>query len=158
VYITQPRGFVDHKHAGKICKLQKSIYGLKQVSQSWNLRFDEVVKGFGFIKIVEEPCVYKKVSGSTFVFLVLYVDDILLISNDISIMEVVKSSLRKSFSMKDLVEAMYILDIKIYRDRSKRLIGLSQNAYINKILNQFNMQDSKKGLLTKSHGITLSKK
>jgi hypothetical protein len=99
------------------------------------LCFDEVVKGFGFIKNVEESCVYKKVSGSTVVFLVLYVDDILLIGNDISMMEAIKSSLRKSFSMKDLEEAAYILDIKIYRDRSKRLIGISQDAYIDKILN-----------------------
>jgi hypothetical protein len=115
VYMTQPEGFVDPKHAGKICKLQKSIYGLKQASWSWNLCFDEVVKGFGFIKNIEEPCVYKKVSGSTVVFLVLYVDDILLIGNDIPMMVVIKSSLGE-----DLGEAVYILDIKIYRDRSKR--------------------------------------
>jgi hypothetical protein len=57
VYMTQPEGSVDPKYAGKICKLQKSIYGLKQASRSWNLHFDEVVKGFGFIKNVEEPCV-----------------------------------------------------------------------------------------------------
>jgi hypothetical protein len=158
VNMTQPEGFVDPKHVGEICKLQKSIYGLKQASWSWNLRFDEVLKGFGFIKNVEEPWVYKKVSGSAVIFLVLFVDDILLIENDIPMMEVVKFSLRKSFSMKDLGEAVYILGIKIYRDRSKRLIGLSQDAYIDKILNRFNMQDSKKGLFPMSHGIILSKK
>jgi hypothetical protein len=158
VYMTQPEGFVGPKYAGKIYKLQKSIYTLKQVSQSWNLHFDEVVNGFGFIKNVEELCIYKKVSGSAVVFLVLYVDDILLIENDIPMTEVVKSSLRKSFLMKDLEEAAYILGIKIYRDRSKRLIGLSQDAYIYKILNWFNMQDSKKGFLPMLHGITLSKK
>jgi hypothetical protein len=65
------------------------------------LCFDEVVKGFGFIKNVEEPCVYKKVSRSVVVFMVLYVDDILMIRNDILMTEVIKSSLRKSFSMKD---------------------------------------------------------
>jgi hypothetical protein len=102
VYMTQPEGFIDPKYARKICKLQKSIYGLKQVSQSWKLHFDEVVKGFGLIKNVEEPCVYKKVSGSAVVFLVLYVDDILLIRNDIPMMEAIKSSLRKSFSMTEL--------------------------------------------------------
>jgi hypothetical protein len=73
-------------------------------------------------------------------------------------MEDVKSSLRKSFSMKDLGEATYILGIKIYRDRSKRLIRLSQDAYIDNILNRFNMQDSKKGFLPMSYDITLSKK
>jgi hypothetical protein len=158
VYMTQPEGFVNPKYARKICKLQKCIYGLKQASQSWSLHFDEVVKGFGFIKNIEEPCVYKKVSVSAIVFLVLYVHDKLLIGNDIPMMEVVKSSLRKSFLVKDLGEVAYILGIKIYRDSSKRLIGLSQDAYIDKILNRFNMQDSKKGFLPMSHGITLSKK
>src|SRR3954464_13452308 len=82
VYMIQPEGFVSPEDAGKVCKLQRAIYGLKQASRSWNTRFDEVVKGFGFIKNEEESCVYKKVSGSARVFLVLYVDDILLIGND----------------------------------------------------------------------------
>lgn len=157
VYMIQPEGFVDPKNAGKICKLQKSIYGLKQASRSWNIRFDEVVKGFGFIKNEEESCVYKKVSGSSLVFLILYVDDILLIGNDIPMLEVVKTSLKNSFSMKDLGEAAYILGIKIYRDRSRRLIGLSQSTYIDKVLKRFNMQEAKKGFLPMSHGISLSK-
>jgi hypothetical protein len=112
VYMIQPESFIDPKHVGKIYKLQKSIYGLKQASQSWNLHFDEVVKGLCLIKKVEKPYVYKKVSGNIVVFLVLYVDDILLIRKDIPIVEVVKSSLRKNFSMKDLGEAMYIWELR----------------------------------------------
>jgi hypothetical protein len=84
-------GFVDPRNAEKICKLQKSIYGLKQASRSWNIRFDEVVKGFGFIKNEGEPCVYKKASRSAVVFLFLYVDDLLLIRNDIPMLEATKS-------------------------------------------------------------------
>jgi hypothetical protein len=80
------------------------------------MRFDEVVKGFGFVKNVEEICIYKKVSGSTVVFLILYVDDILLIENDIPMLAAVKFSLGMSFSIKDLGEVAYILGIKIYRD------------------------------------------
>ena len=99
VYMTQPEGFVDLKNARKVCRLLKSIYRLKQASRSWNLHFDEVVKSFGFYKNAEEPCVYKKVSGSALVFLVLFVDDILLIRNDIPLLNEVKVSLRKSFSM-----------------------------------------------------------
>ena len=83
VYMIQPEGFVNPKNSRKVCKLQRSIYGLKQASRSWNLHFDEVVKEFSFIKNEDEPCVYKKVSGSAIIFLVLYVDDILLIRNDI---------------------------------------------------------------------------
>ena len=68
VYMTQPESFVQPKNSGKVCKLQRSIYGLKQASRSWNLRFDESVKGFGFVKNEDEPCVYKKISGSAIVF------------------------------------------------------------------------------------------
>ena len=50
VYMTQPEGFVDQQNARKVCRLMKSIYGLKQASRSWNLRFDEEVKSFGFSK------------------------------------------------------------------------------------------------------------
>ena len=88
------------------------------VTYSWNLRFDEIVKQYGFIQNEDGPCVYNKVSGSMIVFLVLYVDDILLIGNDIPTLQQVKSWLGKFFSMKDLGEAAYILGIRIYRDRS----------------------------------------
>ena len=76
--------------------------------------FDEAIKVFGFIKNEDEPCVYKKVNESAIVFLVLYVDDILLIGNDIPTLHNVKSWLGSYFSMKDLGEATYILGIKIY--------------------------------------------
>jgi hypothetical protein len=99
-----------------------------------------VVKGFGFHQNEEESCVYKKESGSVVVFLILYVDDMLLIGNDIPMLESIKASLKKSFSMKDLVEAAYILGIRIYRDRSKSLIGLIQDTYIDKVLKRFNME------------------
>ena len=145
VYMTQPVGFVYPKYPNRVCKLQRSIYGLKQASRSLNLHFDEVVKEFGFMKNEDEPCVYKKVSGSAIIFLVLYVDDILLIGNDIPTLQSVKSWLGKCFSMKDLGETAYILGIKIYRDRSQWLLGLSQSGYIDKVLKRFSMQDSKRG-------------
>lgn len=83
LYMMQPEGFVDPKDANKVCKLQRPIYGLVQASRSWNLCFDEVIEAFGFIQTYREACVYKKVSGSSVAFLILYVDDILLIGNDI---------------------------------------------------------------------------
>jgi hypothetical protein len=102
LYMMQPEGFVDPKDANKVCKLQQSIYGLVQASQSWNIRFDEVIKTFGFIQTYREACIYKKVSGSSVAFLILYVDDILLIGNDIEFLESIKGYLNKSISMKDL--------------------------------------------------------
>jgi Reverse transcriptase (RNA-dependent DNA polymerase) len=67
------------------------------------------------------------------------VDDILLIGNDIPTIDEVKSSLKRVFSMKDLGDAAYVLSIKIYKDRSRRLIRLSQVTYIDKVLKRFNM-------------------
>ena len=157
VYMVQPEGFVNPRDAKKVCKLKRSIYGLKQASRTWNIRFDEEVKKLNFIRCDEEPCVYKKASGSVVIFLVLYVDDILLIGNDVDSLERIKSSLKKVFSMKDLGEAAYILGIKIYRDRSKRLIGLSQSTYIDKVLKRFHMDESKRGYVPMGTGILLSK-
>ncbi|KAK8538769.1 hypothetical protein V6N12_034477 [Hibiscus sabdariffa] len=157
VYMTQPEGFETPENAGKVCKLQRSIYGLKQASQNWNLRFNEAIQEFGFIRNEDEPCVYKKFSGSIVSFLILYVDDMLIIGNDIPTLQSIKTWLSSCFSMKDLGEAAYILGVKIYRDRSRRLLGLSQSTYIDKVLKRFSMEESKRGFLPMRHGISLSK-
>ena len=83
LYIIQQEGFVNPKGTNKVCKLQRSIYGLVQTSRSWNIRFDKLIKGYSFIQTCGEACIYKKVSGSSIAFLILYVHDILLIGNDI---------------------------------------------------------------------------
>ncbi len=116
-----------------------------------------MIKAFGFIQVVGESCIYKKVSGSSVAFLILYVDDILLIGNDIEFLESIKGYLNKSFLMKCLGEAAYILGIKIYRDRSRRLIGLSQSTYLDKVLKKFKMDQAKKGFLPVLQGVKLSK-
>ncbi|RVX04671.1 Retrovirus-related Pol polyprotein from transposon TNT 1-94 [Vitis vinifera] len=81
--MVQPEGFVVKDQEQKVCKLQRSIYGLKQASRSWNIRFNEAIKSYGFEQNLGEPCVYKQIGGDKVVFLVLYVDDILLIGNDV---------------------------------------------------------------------------
>ena len=136
-----------------MCKLHRSIYGLVQASQSWNICFHEVIKAFGFIQTYGEACIYKKVSRSSVAFLILYVDDILLIGNNIEFMDSIKGYLNKSFSMKDFGEAAYILGIKIYTNRSRRLIGLLQSTYLDKVLKKFKMDQSKKGFLLVLQGV-----
>ena len=99
----------------------------------------------------------QKVSGSAITFLVLYVDDILLIENDIFMLTTVKRWLSKEFSMKDLRKASYILEIKVYRDRPKQILGLSQKLYIKKMLKRFSMKNFKRRFLLLKHSIRLSK-
>ena len=83
VYVAQPEGFVHAKFLKKVCKLEKSIYGLKQASRSLNLCFHEKVKEFGFSESEDESCVNVKASGRLVTFPVLYLDAILLIRNDV---------------------------------------------------------------------------
>ncbi|GJT41301.1 retrotransposon protein, putative, ty1-copia subclass [Tanacetum coccineum] len=117
IYMVQPEGFVDPNHPRKVCKLQRSIYGLKQASRSWNKRFDEEIKRFGFAQNLNEPL----------------------------------------FCYKGFGEATFILGIKIYRDRSKRLIGLGQNAYMDKILKRYRMDNSKRGHIPMQERLDLNK-
>ena len=91
------------------------------------------------------------------IFLILYVDDILLIENDVGALSTVKIWLTNYFDIKDLGEAIYILGIKLLRDRRSKMLGLSQAIYIDKILVKFAMHNSKKGLLPFRHGVPLSK-
>ena len=70
LYMIQQEGFVNPKGANKMRKLQRSIYGLVQASQGWNIRFDKLLKAYSFIQTCGEACIYKKVSGSTTTFLI----------------------------------------------------------------------------------------
>ena len=89
VYIIQPEGFISIDES-KVCKLQRSIYGLKQASRSWNMRFDKCIKSYGFIRNGEESCIYNWTNDFVVEFLVLYKDDVILIKNDISILQKIK--------------------------------------------------------------------
>lgn len=77
-------------------------------------------------------------------FLVLYLDNILLIGNDVAALSIVKVWLASTFNMKDLEEASYILGIKLFWDRKRKIMGLSQAGYIEKVLTRFSMDNSKK--------------
>ncbi|GJX68876.1 putative zinc finger, CCHC-type containing protein [Tanacetum coccineum] len=79
-------------------------------------------------------------SGSNFIILVLYVDDILLASNNIDLLHESKRFLSRNFDMKDLGEASYVIGIEIHQDKANGKLGLSQKAYIERVLNRFNMQ------------------
>nr|GFB05794.1 retrotransposon protein, putative, Ty1-copia subclass [Tanacetum cinerariifolium] len=157
VYMEQPEGFVNLKYPNRVCKLNRSIYGLKKASRQWNKRFDDEIKKFSFTQNRDEPCVYLKASRSNITFLILYVDDILIMGNNILMLQSVKSYLGRCFAMKDLGEAAYILGINIYRDRSRRLIGLCQSAYIKKILKRFCIENSKRGSIPMQEKLKLSK-
>jgi transposase InsO family protein len=139
VYMKQPEGFNDDSQ--KACKLRKSIYGLKQASRQWYIKFHKVITSYGFIENFVDQCIYLKVSESKVIFLVLYVDDILLASSDLGLLHETKQFLSQNFEMKDLGEASYVIGIEIHRDRNQRILKLSQKAYIEKVLERFGLKN-----------------
>nr|GEU72091.1 hypothetical protein [Tanacetum cinerariifolium] len=112
-----------------------------------------MVQPEGFV----DPDHPRKTSGSNVTFLILYVDDIIIMGNHIQSLQSVKDYLGKCFTMKDLKEATFILGIKIYRDGSKRLIELGQNAYMDKILKRYKMDNSKRGHIPMQERLDLNK-
>jgi len=138
VYMDQPVGFIEEGKEHMVCKLKKSIYGLKHGSRKWYLKFNDIIVSFGFKENIVDRCIYLKASGSKFIFLILYVDDILLATNDLGLLSETKKFLSNNFEMKDMVETYYVIGIKIFCDRSKGLLGLSHKAYINKVLENQN--------------------
>jgi hypothetical protein len=127
----------EKEHIG--CHMRKSIYGLKQASRQWYLKFDETIRSFGFKENEEHNCIYAKFRNGKFIFLILYVDDILLTSSDVSLLLETKRFLSSIFDMKDLGEASFILGIEIHRDRRKEVLGLSHKTYLEKVLKKFSM-------------------
>ena len=125
IYMAQPAGFEVKGHEHKVCHLKCSIYGLKQSSRQWYLRFHDSITFFGFEMIKEDHCVYLKQSKRSILILSLYVDDILLAGNDMDSIVTTKKWLSFTFEMKDMGEANFVLGVKITRDHSKKLLNLS---------------------------------
>jgi hypothetical protein len=140
IYMTQPKGFVVDRKENLGCHLTKSIYGLKQASRQWYLKFDETIRKFGFKENEEDNCIYAKFKNGKIIFFVLYVDGILLSSSDVHLLLETKGFLSSHFDMKDLGEASYVLGIEIHQDRRNGVLGLLQKSYIEKVLKKFNMR------------------
>jgi hypothetical protein len=118
------KGFIVEGKYQIGCRLKKSIYGLKQASRQWYLKFDRTIKIFGFKENIEDTYIYAKFKNGKYIFLILYVDDILLASSDVSLLLETKKFLSSKFDMKDLGEASFVLGLEIHRDRSKEVLGL----------------------------------
>ena len=134
IYMVQPENFVSGDTKRMVCKLKKSVYGLKQASRQWYYKFHQVIISSGFEMNMVDDCIYHKFSGSKHIYLVLYVDDIFLPTNDIGMLHETKRFLSKNFEMKGLGDASFVLGMQIHRDRSRGILGLSQKSYIEKIL------------------------
>jgi len=139
IYMKQPEGFAVKGKKELVCKLKKPLYWLKQSPRMWYWKFDMFIWGHGFTKIKAYHCVYFRLIGDHVIYLILYVDDMLLVGNDKEIIQDLKTQLSSKFDMKYLGAANYILSMEIKRDRTKMKIWLNQRNYVKTILQRFNM-------------------
>ncbi|KAJ1525562.1 hypothetical protein ONE63_010366 [Megalurothrips usitatus] len=119
VFVCQPEGFTEQQSHGKVCKLQKAMYGLKQAARSWYWKIDKVLKPLGFKNLPDEPCVYHRVRKDSVIMLALYVDDFYVIYNSVNDKNDLVKALDSEFEIKDLGEAKNCLGMKLERDWKK---------------------------------------
>ncbi|GKV38830.1 hypothetical protein SLEP1_g46695 [Rubroshorea leprosula] len=144
IYMKQLEGFEVQGKKNLVCKLKKSSYGLKQAPRQWYRKFDSFMGEHKFAGTESDHCVYvKRYPDGDFLILLLYVDDMLIVGHDTKKIAALKTDLSKSFSMKDLGPAKQILRMKIFRDRKSKKLWLSQEKYIEKVLDRFNMSKAK---------------
>ena len=139
IYMEQPAGF-SKDPSTTVCRLLKSIYGLKQSSRTWNMHFTKVLKNAGFTPSNMDPCLFICNGDGIFAAIAIYVDDCILVGNKAGISKL-KETLHQNFSMKDLGKLEHILGIKVLISNDS--IALSQQTYIEKMLERFSFSDCK---------------
>uniref|UniRef100_A0A2N9GD91 Uncharacterized protein n=1 Tax=Fagus sylvatica TaxID=28930 RepID=A0A2N9GD91_FAGSY len=144
IFMEQPEGFKQPGTENLVCRLKKSLYGLKQSPRQWYKRFDSYMIQIGYTHCEYDCCVYVRIlEDGSYIFLLLYVDDMLIAAKSMYEVNRLKSLLHKEFEMKDLGAAKKILGMEIRRDREARKLWLSQKNYIRKVLEKFSMLDAK---------------
>lgn len=123
--------------------LKKSLYGLKKSPRRWNKRFHQFMKKQNFLRSEHDSCVYVKRVESGWVYLLLYVDHMLLAAKGMAEIVKLKAVLSSKFEMKDMGAASRILGIDIKRDRERGVMYLSQANYLSKVVRRFNMHEAK---------------
>ncbi|GJT93061.1 retrotransposon protein, putative, ty1-copia subclass [Tanacetum coccineum] len=141
IYMRQPPGY---EQGNKVCLLKKSLYGLKLPPRQWYRRFDEYMLSNGFKHSSYDSCVYyRSYAPGEYIYLLLYVDDMLIACKSKAEIGSTKTLLKREFDMKELGEAKKILGMEIIRDRSRKILRVSQSGYVSKILNNFRIDNGK---------------
>ena len=157
----QPEGFVAKGQEKKVCKLIKSIYGLKQAGRVWyELMADTLRRKLGFERIHSDARVYilrRQGGNQTKIILILYIDDLLLMGNNLSLISKIKKKLGEAYHMKGLGAAQSYLGIRITRDHTHQCIWIDQEAYIDSALSQFHLMNANNTKTPLPAGVHLTK-
>lgn len=146
----QPEGYDDGSN--RVCKLGRSIYGLKQAGRQWNIKLDAALRKFGLRKSRLDPCIYY--SGDLHLLIAIYVDDFLIFYKNEGELAEIKMFLNKTFRMKDLGLAKSCIGMRI--NQGENFIEIDQTKYVHEILDRFGMENCKPVKTPSETGIKLS--
>lgn len=153
IYMLPPEGFP----AGiKVCKLNKAIYGLKQASRMWYEKFHQFITRIGYKRCSSDYCLYTKFENGIRCFILVYVDDLLIVCDSETMIRIIKKLLAKEFEMTDVGRVDTFLGMHIEHDRENGIIQLSQSQYMKKVINKFGMNDCKPASTPIEKGLHLS--
>jgi hypothetical protein len=141
IYMRQPEGY----HTGgpnMVFRLRKSLYGLKQAARQWNKKLRSVLEGIGYSRLCSNNSIYIYSKGDIKVIVLVFIDDITLVSKSESAMASAVTELSKHFKLRDLGSTTLLLGIQVKQDCSNGSIPLSQEHYIRELLEHFNMDDA----------------
>ena len=137
----QPPGFIDSSYSDHVCHLKKAIYGLRQSPRAWYMELKSYLVGCGSVNSKSDASLFISHNNHTTLFLLVYVDDIIVTGNSPSAVQQCISNLTTRFSLKDLGTLSYFLGVQAAH--IPHGLFLSQTKYINELLLKYNMQNSK---------------
>lgn len=155
VYIQQPPGY-ETGGDNTACHLHRALYGLRQAPRAWHLRLKEELERHGFRPSDADPGLYIRAEATDNVYILVYVDDILMTANTVAEVTSVKAQLMSSFDARDMGEAHFFLGMTIERDRSNRTIKLSQANMVSDIVDKYGLADGKTRNIPLSSSVRLS--
>nr|GEV46622.1 ribonuclease H-like domain, reverse transcriptase, RNA-dependent DNA polymerase [Tanacetum cinerariifolium] len=155
VYVTQPEGFVKKQDKGKVYRLIKSLYGLRQAPHAWNIKLDNTLKSLCFKKCALEQAIYTKTSKDSTLLIGVYVDDLIITGTPKKEIDKFKAQMEEKFEMSDLGLLAYYLGIEFTQTNCD--ISIRQSAYANKILKEAGMIDCNETLIPMDPGTRLTK-
>ncbi|GJT48318.1 ribonuclease H-like domain, reverse transcriptase, RNA-dependent DNA polymerase [Tanacetum coccineum] len=155
VYVTQPEGFIKRKDNGKVYRLIKALYGLRQAPRAWNIKLDNTLKSLDFKKCALEQAIYTRKEKDSILLVGVYVDDLIITDTPKREIEKFKDQMKEIFEMSDLGLLAYYLGIEVTQSGGD--ISIKQSAYARKILKEAGMLESNETIIPMDPGTRLTK-
>ena len=140
IFMEQPEEFIEKGKEEMVCKLKRSIYGLKQSARCWNTELDQKLRSIGFVQSKNDPCIYTRITEGELFVIAVYVDDIIQAGKNEKDIEEVKKKISKKFDAVDMGPLHYFLGVKVIQSENGS-VWIGQPSYIKTVLSKFKMED-----------------